>query len=421
LQRWRRSSSSSTSDPPPPQPRRTINTHGRPSTTRNRRATDANLHTASDSAAANPQSSALATLRALAHAHLATTTSDVDYAPPSIDSVVPEIVYAAMKSQKEVSERSAPAPAVAQVAPTSPATTAFSDSQTDSRPRSQTPPQPEAELSPISDMPVSTVDRNPGSPTLEAGLSEDALPRVDSQAHTTSQAQMDTGMASQPQNDFRMDSQSQDEKTIDHMTPVKSHAPSIEDPNTKMRTPPPVTPPAVAEAETKDASPASVAAFPTPVSSAPSPLTFENFYIRVGKSAKEAHLKRTNIFPKTRELMSYFTGKVSVIASRGFERGRLPTRQTKPPLLKRRHSIDVNTSNGWNTPRATYFKGSENEVRLMRKTHPFSPVPEEVGYKPPLTERRAHRYDSFEPLKRSFERLFHARAFTLLFPTSFVT
>jgi hypothetical protein len=387
--RWRRSSSSSTSDPPPPQPQRTINTQNRPSTTRDRRATDANSHPASDSTAPNPQSSALATARALAHAHLATTTSDVDYAPPStIDSVVPQIVYVAMTSQNEVSEESAPAPAVAQVAPTSPATPALPDSQTDSQPRSQTPPQPEAEPPPISQMLISTVNREPGSPTLKAGSSEDAPSRVDSQAHTTSSASED--IQAPVLDDVRMDSQSQNEKPVDHMTPVKPQLP---------------TPSSSAASSDR----------------APSPLNFENIYIRVGKSAKESHHKRARIFPKTRELMCYFTGKVSVIASRGFERGRLPTRQTKPPLLKRRHSIDVNTSNGWNTPRATYFKVSEIEVRLMRKTHPFSQVPEKVGYKPPSTERWAHRGNYVAPLQRSFGRLFHARAFTLLFPISSAT
>jgi hypothetical protein len=188
--RWRRSSSSSTRSPPRPPP--TIDTRSRSSTTRHQRSTDANSHSTSSSTATNSQSSAsvtalapeqavLATSRALAHAHLApSTTTNDDYASTTV-SVVPEVLCAAMTTQNEGSEECAPAPAVAQVAPTSPATT-------DSQLRTQTPPQPEqSDL--VSHTPITTVD---------------------------------VEIVSQPQEDVRMDSQSQDEEPVNHMTPPSS-------------------------------------------------------------------------------------------------------------------------------------------------------------------------------------------------------
>jgi hypothetical protein len=67
-----------------------------------------------------------------------------------------------------------------------------------------------------------------------------------------------------------------------------------------------------------------------------------------------------------------------------------------------------------------FWTGAEVCFPFLWSRHAASQVQEEVGYKPPSTERcaHAHRGNYFEPLKRSFERIFHARAFTLLFPTS---
>jgi hypothetical protein len=393
--RWTYFLSSST-DSPPPQPRRTLNPHDRPSTRCNQHTIDARSQLSFSSTAANSQSSAsstalvpeqavLATSRALAHAHLAHTTMtspDDDYASTSTDdSVVPEVIYTAMVTKNEGPEERAPVQAVAEVAPTSPATAAFLDTPIDSKPLPHTTPQSEqAEPSLNSHMSIATVDRDPGSlsgsPTMDVGSPEGAPPRVDLQAQTTSVLQGDIEMASQPQYDVRMDSQPQDKKLVGHMSPVKLR--SILDPNTKMRTPPPATPPpskdaAAIDAGPNGATPESATALLTPASTAPpsdrasSPIApfFANFDSQ-RKGAIHQHYRRARIFPKTRELMYSFSGKMLVVASRGFGRGRLPTRQTKPPLLKRRHSIDVNTTNSWGTWWAANFKAPEIEVRLIR-------------------------------------------------------
>lgn len=84
----------------------------------------------------------------------------------------------------------------------------------------------------------------------------------------------------------------------------------------------------------------------TPSTTAPSsdravsPITFDKFPSR-GKSAKDAHYKRAQIYSKSREMVYHKTNQLAIIASRGFQRGYLPTKRTKPPLLRRRYSIDV--------------------------------------------------------------------------------
>jgi hypothetical protein len=274
--------------------------------------------------------------------------------------------------QKEVSEECAPA----QVAPTSPATSTLPNPQTASQPHPQTPSQPDqAEPSPVSCMSIYTTNGDPGSPlgslTTHVDLAEGALPAVEPQAQEASTLEEDIQMTSQPQDDVHMDSQSQEEKLVDHMTPVKP--PAMQDSDSKMHTPPPVTPSlavdvAAQDADSKDASPESVSALPTPATTAPpsdrapspTPALFT-----LGRSAVAEHFKRARIFPKTRELMRYSSFTTSMIASRGFERGTLPMRQTTPPLLKRRYSIDVNTVNDWNIRRSSF---KHEEVRHMYRS-----------------------------------------------------
>lgn len=84
----------------------------------------------------------------------------------------------------------------------------------------------------------------------------------------------------------------------------------------------------------------------TPSTTAPSsdravsPLTFDNFPSRI-KGAKAAHYKRVQIFSKTREVIYHKAKRLSILASRGYQRGYLPTKHTKPSLTRRRYSIDV--------------------------------------------------------------------------------
>lgn len=67
----------------------------------------------------------------------------------------------------------------------------------------------------------------------------------------------------------------------------------------------------------------------------------ERFY-RQSKLAKHAYWRLSKIFEKTRTKMFHKSYNSFIMASRGFDRGMLPTRRTKPPLLKRRYSVDVN-------------------------------------------------------------------------------
>ncbi|EUC49433.1 hypothetical protein COCMIDRAFT_63191, partial [Bipolaris oryzae ATCC 44560] len=68
------------------------------------------------------------------------------------------------------------------------------------------------------------------------------------------------------------------------------------------------------------------------------------------KVAKHARLGLSISFENTRHSMRYKSFRMFMIGSRGFERANLlPTRQTRPPLLKRRYSIDVNTTENWGT------------------------------------------------------------------------
>lgn len=80
---------------------------------------------------------------------------------------------------------------------------------------------------------------------------------------------------------------------------------------------------------------------------APSPLTFENFPSRV-YDAKDEYVQRGKLYTKTRQMMRSNNGRVSVVASRGYQReAHVPTQRTQPALLKRRYSVDVNTTDDY--------------------------------------------------------------------------
>ncbi|EUC32319.1 hypothetical protein COCCADRAFT_99000 [Bipolaris zeicola 26-R-13] len=95
------------------------------------------------------------------------------------------------------------------------------------------------------------------------------------------------------------------------------------------------------------------------------------------KIAKHARFELCKIYENTRHSMRYKTLKMFVIGSRGFERARLlPTRQTRPPLLKRRYSIDVNTTGDWGTCFAMNWK--ETEITCPRRQYislDLEPIP----------------------------------------------
>ncbi|KAI4960830.1 hypothetical protein J4E86_002455 [Alternaria arbusti] len=124
----------------------------------------------------------------------------------------------------------------------------------------------------------------------------------------------------------------------------------------KMSTTPPVTPPHTPSMDEEPQSPSSSVSSdwwtelgvpppppkPHTVMSPDRAVSFKD----ISESLAKRNMQR-NIFSKTRESMSYQGHGILVLSSRGFQREHLPTKQTRPPLLKRRYSIEVNTTTEW--------------------------------------------------------------------------
>ncbi|KAH7351455.1 hypothetical protein BKA66DRAFT_575549 [Pyrenochaeta sp. MPI-SDFR-AT-0127] len=139
-----------------------------------------------------------------------------------------------------------------------------------------------------------------------------------------------------------------------------SPLPDRKDPNTEMSTP------ALAVALLDHAP-----ALYTPSNTAPSPdralsrLISQSFPGQ-NKDAKHTHYKRGRIFVKTQQRMQMKTKKMSVIASRGHGRANyVPSRRTRPPLLKRRYSIEVITKNWENWKKPGWEQGDSAEVCIQ--------------------------------------------------------
>ncbi|KAF2637266.1 hypothetical protein P280DRAFT_483145 [Massarina eburnea CBS 473.64] len=82
--------------------------------------------------------------------------------------------------------------------------------------------------------------------------------------------------------------------------------------------------------------PAVVVHPPTP---SPPPESLKRAWEQV---ATDAHDRRSQVFPKTRAVLRYKNSRMYLMSSRGAERENYaPTQQTRPPLLKRRYSIDA--------------------------------------------------------------------------------
>jgi hypothetical protein len=115
------------------------------------------------------------------------------------------------------------------------------------------------------------------------------------------------------------------------------------------------------------------------------PLSFDNWTLRKKDIATTAHYKRAQIFKKTREIMFCKTSKMFGVASRGFERGHLPTRRTTPPLRKRRYSIDVNTVNHWERKwHAPIWSGDELARATIPTPQSYSPDDDLSAYSVPV-------------------------------------
>ncbi|EOA90235.1 hypothetical protein ACJQWK_07644 [Exserohilum turcicum] len=165
----------------------------------------------------------------------------------------------------------------------------------------------------------------------------------DSQAHEKVEMQQ----PSLPDTDNCVSSQPQEDVPAHHTTPISQD----HDSNT------PTTPLATSlEAEPSAAAPSlESSAPPTPATRAASSdktNSLSQKFDNQSKITKNAYLKPQQIYEKTRSIMRMNTYRTLLVASRGFARGGLPTRRTKPPLLTRRYSIDVNTVNNWGTSSA---------------------------------------------------------------------
>ncbi|KAJ5058376.1 hypothetical protein J3E72DRAFT_376829 [Bipolaris maydis] len=100
-------------------------------------------------------------------------------------------------------------------------------------------------------------------------------------------------------------------------------------------------------------------------------------FFNQSRIAKYTRFERSKIFKNTRHTMHCKTFTMFMLGSRGFERAKLlPTRQTRPPLLKRRYTIDVNTTEDWGTCFATYWKETEAMCPpLQYKSLDLEPLP----------------------------------------------
>ena len=255
-----------------------------------------------------------------------------------------------MVMQDKVFDERMPSQVTAQVAPTPPdSSTPHPDSRSQPQSDSYIMSQP-AEIEPLvsSALPVSTSEpdfgSSLGSSAVDVDSPEGTEARINMEGPVSSPTHSSPTMAPQIRDHVQESSHTQEKKHVDRTTPITP--PSTKDAGNKMSTTPLITPPAAEQVATLDDTPGS----PTPSSTArPSDRALsrlELFEWR-SKGAIHKHYKGTDIFHKTRSSMRYQSRRMLIFASRGFERGVLPTRQTKPPLLKRRHSIDANTTKNW--------------------------------------------------------------------------
>ncbi|KAF1919038.1 hypothetical protein BDU57DRAFT_127829 [Ampelomyces quisqualis] len=122
-----------------------------------------------------------------------------------------------------------------------------------------------------------------------------------------------------------------------------------------------------------------------------SPVTYANWNERI-TCDKDAHNKRTCLYPKSRQMLCQTTNHTKILSSRGVDRGRnAPTKITTPSLPKRRYSIDVVTD-GWNiqdgsmeweegdTVDALTITSAHNETDLIPQKRIVQPLPNPLRY-----------------------------------------
>ncbi|CAI9636864.1 unnamed protein product [Alternaria burnsii] len=269
-----------------------------------------------------------------------------------------------MVEQNEVSDERMPVQVTAQVALTSsdqsvPHPNSSSQSQSTAGSQSLIPT-----VVPVS-MSQPDSDSCLKSSAVDIDFLQGAEPHIWSKRLASPPVQSDPTMDLQLLGDTHKRSRSQEEKHTRCTMPI---TPSfLDDFSNEVST----TPPLLEQIATPRSSPDGFVGPPTPSTVAPSsdrtPSALQIFESR-SNQARQEHLRRTKIFHKTRRSMMCQTYRMLVFASRGFERGSLPTRQTKPPLLKRRHSIDVNTIKNWETREFAcwlHFHMKQDRLRLQ--------------------------------------------------------
>ena len=238
----------------------------------------------------------------------------------------------AMLRQEGDPELPAPAQIIAQVAPPQPLSSApLAGAHT--KPQSDiniTPDPADTVLLPPQDPTAASKSDSSLCPVLSmvgVGSLSDSQSRIDTEVLSVSPHDDNTSSPEEVQGDKHLELQPQDEICVDSMRPMTPT--STQDwENMSSGHVGPSTPPLCQDSD---------ASIPMTSSS----LGFSQEII-------DAHYKRAKgIYGKTRSLMRTCTKRMSLVASRGFQRGYLPTRRTRPPLRNRRYSVDVNTAPNW--------------------------------------------------------------------------
>lgn len=206
-----------------------------------------------------------------------------------------------------------------------------------------------------------------GTPALVVDSPRGTEAHTQAQLQTHSPPVTEISLVSELEGCLEEKAQLHEDALVPHTTSLTT--PPSQDQDDKTTMTPPVTPPRGTQKSSASVStPKSPTAHTTATTARSSdqvvsPLAkFDNR----SRIAKHARFELCKIYENTRHSMRYKTLKMFVIGSRGFERARLlPTRQTRPPLLKRRYSIDVNTTGDWGTCFAMNWKETEITVRMV--------------------------------------------------------
>jgi hypothetical protein len=256
----------------------------------------------------------------------------------------------------------------AQVAPAFYVPSASPHSRTEPQPDSHTALQSEKSKYKTSTQMATIVntqnaDPDLDTPALGVDSPKDTGAHAQLQLQTPSPPDIDLSVFSELQECFGMHAQLQENVPASQMAPVT--LPPTQHQDTEMSMTPPATPsqdirkdPLSSSALQCPISPITAITAPSSKWAASALARFQNQW----RVAKHPRIEPPRIFEKTRCVMKCNSRTMFSYALRGFERGMLPTRQTRPPLLKRRYSVDVNTTENWGTHLTPNWEENEIEV-----------------------------------------------------------